>query len=92
MVSILACLYKPLKLVAVPMDHKGEIQDKTSATFPNTTNRKMSLSSIDGHDSLGIKVGFIRHRKKMIFDRKIDSAILIKPRIIFSIIEIIITF
>ena len=89
MVSILACLYKPLKLVAVPMDHKGEIQDKISATFPSTTNRKMSLSSIDGHDSLGIKVGFIRHRKKMIFNRKI---ILIKPRIIFSIIEIIITF
>ena len=56
LVSVLGLFYKPLKLVAVPLNHMKDIKATSKVKAPNLQNRALSISSIDDQKSLVIKV------------------------------------
>ena len=56
LVSVLGLFYKPLKLVAVPLNHEKDIKATSKENAPNLQNRALSISSIDDQNSLVIKV------------------------------------
>ena len=56
LVSVLGLFYKPLKLVAVPLNREKDIKDTSKIKPPKLHNRALSISSIEDQKSLVIKV------------------------------------
>ena len=56
LVSVLGLFYKPLKLVAVPLNSEEDNNATTQLKAQKQQNRALSISSIDDQKSLVIKV------------------------------------
>ena len=56
LVSVLGLFYKPLKLVAVPLNPEKDINATSQVKAQKQQNRALSISSIDDQKSLVVKV------------------------------------